>query len=84
MWRLGGPFRRGPWRRNPLIIPANSRAIREPTQAQTLPLTDLPDTVLQLHEVCRSVFTDGKDLSGAISATAYKFKVRDSTVRDEC
>jgi hypothetical protein len=44
----------------------------------------LPDTVCQVHEVCRWVWLERKGLNDALRETAYKFGVLESTVRDKC
>ncbi len=48
------------------------------------PAGDLPDTVNQVHEVCRCVWKERKGVIDAIRSTAYKFGVVESTVRDKC
>lgn len=68
-----------------ITLSQNSPALwPESTDHQKREITELPDTVIQVYEVCHSVWKDGKQLPQAIQDAAYKFKVLESTVRDKC
>jgi hypothetical protein len=64
-------------------------ALQKPTElrfskAQFRPSeSDVPDTLKQLYELCRSIWMDKLSFSEAIRRTAYKFNVLESTVRDK-
>jgi len=66
------------------IQPKKQRFFSHLPSSMDSPARDLPDTVRQVHEVCRYVWQEHKSLTDALRTTAYKFGVLGSTVRDKC
>ncbi|MGO9200351.1 MAG: hypothetical protein ACLQM8_07400 [Limisphaerales bacterium] len=69
-----------------LIELSRKRPVQEP-ECSPKPnrlAAQMPDTVLQIHAACDALRQGSKSLPEAISTTAYKFGVLETTVRDKC